>query len=147
MKAIAIVLGVSAILASVPAVSVAACASPSVRVSALADLRTLLNGNSGGAGTGNTACVPTTASVYEAQEEHRSGGELWDYKRGPSSTVDPTAKIGTWSVTGRAAVVTYDYGGGTIYTYEVWDNLNGTHSFCRAGAEIVARIKSGRGGC
>lgn len=149
MKAISLAIGVSALLASVPTVSMAACAAPSVRVATAAALNSLLNGNSGGAGAGNTACVPTSAAVYDAQEEHRAGGELWDYKRGPTSTGDPTAKIGSWSVSsGRGALVTYDYGGGTVYTYSVWDNLDGTYSFCRPGsAEVVARIKSGRGPC
>jgi len=98
----------------------------------------------------NTVCVPPgTVPTMEAQELHQSGGKLIDYKRGPSDKVDPSAEVGTWTVTGsnRGAFVTHNYGNGRIYTYSVYNNGDGTHSFCSGGAEIKAKIKLGGGAC
>lgn len=121
----------------------AGCAAPSVPVSSGAALTALLEGS--------TVCVPATNQpVMEAQEEHRAGGELWDYKRGPSHAVDPSKRVGTWSVaadTGRTSSVRYDYGGGKLYSYRVWKNQDGTYSFCSTNPEVVVRIKSGLGPC
>jgi hypothetical protein len=57
-----------------------------------------------GAGTfqtfiaGTTVCVARGAERW--QEYHAAGGDLIDYKRGPNHPVDPTKKVGTWSITG-----------------------------------------------
>ena len=128
-------------LASLPAVSMAACAAPSVRVATTAAMTTLLQDN--------TACVPAlTQPTMEAQELHQRDGTLFDYKRGPGHLGDPSAQVGNWTVTGgRGAFVTYNYGGGAQYTYAVWANSNGTHSFCSANPEITVRIKAGGGPC
>ena len=128
-------------LAGLPALSLAACAAPSVRVATAAAMTTLLQGN--------TVCVPVnTQPTMEAQELHQAGGALIDYKRGPAHPVDPSKQVGTWTVTGgRGAFVTHNYGGGAQYTYAVWTNTDGTHSFCSANPEIKARIKLGGGPC
>jgi len=128
-------------LTSLPAVSWAACAAPSVRVATTGALNSLLGGN--------TVCVPAvTQPTMEAQELHQPGGALVDYKRGPTDKVDPSTPVGTWSVAGdRSAFVTHNYGGGAQYTYSVWKNSDGTHSFCSANAEIRVRIKTGDGPC
>ena len=129
-------------LASLPALSLAACAAPSVRVATAAAMTTLLQGN--------TVCVPVnTQPTMEAQELHQAGGALIDYKRGPAHPVDPSKQVGTWTVTGgRGAFVTHNYGGGAQYTYSVWaNNDNTTHSFCSANPEIKVRIKTGGGPC
>ena len=128
-------------LAGLPAVSMAACAAPSVRVATAAAMTTLLQNN--------TACVPAlTQPTMEAQELHRPDGTLFDYKRGPGHLGDPSAQVGSWKVTGGPrAVVTHDYGGGVRYTYELWNNNDGTHSFCSANPEVKARIKTGGGPC
>ncbi|GMV45412.1 MAG: hypothetical protein AMXMBFR66_08100 [Pseudomonadota bacterium] len=143
MRSLILATAAGALLASVPAASMAACAAPSVRVNTKAAMSALL--------TGNTACVPpVTQPTMDAQEEHLAGGLLFDFKRGPVDPVDPRKQIGTWSVSGadgRGVFVTYDYGGGKIFTYSVWDNGDGTHSLCSANPEIKARIKSGGGGC
>jgi hypothetical protein len=122
----------------------AACGAPSVRVNTIATLNSLLSGN--------TVCVPAvTQAVMTAQEEHRSGGQLWDYKRGPGHSVDPSERVGSWIVNGsnvRSVFVTYDYGGGQVTNFTVWDNRDGTYSFCSATSpEIRARIKTGFGPC
>lgn len=128
-------------LAGLPAVSMAGCAAPSVRVGTAAALTTLLQDN--------TVCVPAvTQATMEAQELHQAGGSLVDYKRGPTDKVDPSKRVGTWNVSsGRGIFVNYDYGGGRQYAYSVWGNSDGTHSFCSANPEIKARIKTGGGAC
>ena len=132
-------------LAGLPAVSMAACPppSPSVRVATTEAMTTLLQGN--------TVCVPVvTQPTMEWQELHVAGGALVDYKRGPTHTTDPSKPVGTWTVTGtsgRSAFVTHNYGGGAEYIFTIWDNLDGTHSFCSANPEVKARIKTGGGAC
>ena len=126
-------------LASLPAVSMAACGPPSVRVVTVAAMTTLLEGN--------TVCVGAQPTM-EAQEFHQAGGALIDYKRGPGHPVDPSKQVGTWKVTGgRGAFVTHHYGGNTRYNYAVWKNADGTHSFCSDNPEVKARIKIGGGPC
>lgn len=134
---IATTLGMAA--ACLPAASMAACAAPSTRVSATAGLTTLLSGK--------TVCVPSTKPgwVWEWQEVHQPGGILVDYKKGPGNPLEPSETVGSWAIGGTngRAVVTHDYGGGQSYTYTVWNNGNGTHSFCSANPEIIATIKIG----
>lgn len=123
--------------------SVAACAAPSVRVNTRPTLIALLEGN--------TVCVPAvTKDPMDWQELHQQGGGLVDYKRGPGHKTDPSEHVGTWSlsgVDGRGVFVTHDYGGGKSYTYSVWRNGDGTHSFCSANPEVKARVKTGSGAC
>jgi putative hemolysin len=71
------------------------------------------------------------------QEQHRSGGQLWDYKKGPSDQVDPSEQVGTWSIASNN--VTYTYTGGSSFTYSV-HNDGGAYSFCTApsGAVVVS---------
>ena len=44
--------------------------------------------------TGKTACA--TRGSERWQEFHQAGGSLIDYKLGPTSTTDPSEKVGTW---------------------------------------------------
>ena len=76
------------------------------------------------------------------QEQHRSDGQLWDYKMGPSDAKDPTVLVGDWSITGsdEDTVVNYAYPpGGTPAAYKVFDAGagTGTYYFC-SGTTIVA---------
>ena len=130
-------------VAGLPLAAMAACAAPSTRVVATADLSALL--------TGKTVCVPTNKPgwTWESQEIHQAPNILVDYKKGPSDPVDPSKQVGTWAVTGnqggQRAVVEYSYTGGQSYAFTVWRNGNsGTHSFCTSSTEVVATIKSGR---
>ena len=131
------------VLSSLSSVAGAACAAPSVRVNTRVAMIPLL--------TGNTVCVPAvTRPTMEAQELHRADGALIDFKRGPTHPVDPSKQVGTWAVTGtdgRGIFVTHRYSGGQAYTYAVWRNVDGTHSFCSANPEVKARIKTGGGAC
>jgi hypothetical protein len=92
----------------------------------------------------STVCQAAgTDEPYGAQEEHRSGGQLWDYKRGPSSTIDPPTQIGNWQLfnaNGQSvqARVQYTYlGGGGGGTYKVYNNLDGTYDFCNGTTRVA----------
>lgn len=93
--------------------------------------------------SGNTVCSPANCSAASCkwQEQHRTNGELWDYKKG-SNPVDPTSKEGTWNVASNGKV-THSYSGGSSYTYDVKDNGSGSYSFCGGPAEIFFSVKSG----
>jgi hypothetical protein len=87
---------------------------------------------------GQTVCA--SAGGDQWQEEHRAAGnQLWDYKQGPGDPVDPSEQVGTWSVNETSSTITYDYGGGTSYTYTVHGTYpgSGPFSFCVGGSEIV----------
>jgi hypothetical protein len=93
---------------------------------------------------GKTVCA--TLGNDKWQEEHRGSGttgELWDYKRGPGHAVDPTARVGTWTIvgTGNSAVMQHSYTGGGSYQYQVFNNGNGTYDFC--GPTVVPNARVG----
>lgn len=125
------------LLAGIAGEAMAACTTPAIQVTGTA-LSSLVSGN--------TVCATQGADKW--QEQHRSGGELWDYKKGPSDPVDPTKKVGTWTI--GADTVTYAYTGGPSYTYSVFDD-GGTYSFCTApnGSAVVsgATFKTGSTNC
>lgn len=147
MKKLLLTASVGLALFSLGGQAIGACAGPSVRVNLITDMNALL--------TGNTVCSPAvTQATMTWQELHQAGGDLVDYKRGPppAEKVDPSEKVGTWSVTGAGgarALVTHNYGSGGTFTYLVWNNGNGTHSFCSSvgNQEIVTRVKTGGGAC
>jgi len=104
--------------------------------------------------SGNTVCVGA-AEAWEAQEQHRSGNELWDYKHGPispSNPNDPTDIVGEWSASSSTGSVTYTYpyGGSTSYTYTLHHDSstpNSNYTFCSTSTTVEATIKSGEVGC
>jgi len=99
---------------------------------------------------GNTVCVGS-AGLWQAQEYHKapSGAQnnLIDYHHGNGSTTDPTAPVGSWSITGNT--VNYTYHGSSTYTDTVYDNGNGTYTFCDSNGNttIASAIKAGPVGC
>lgn len=98
--------------------------------------------------SGNTVCSPANCNATSCnwQEQHRTNGELWDYKKG-ADPVDPTSKEGTWSVASTGKV-THSYTGGSSYIYDVKNNGSGSYSFCGGPAEIFFSVKPGVGaGC
>ena len=121
----------------------AACASPSTPLNQN-ELVTLV--------AGKTVCVPN-GTEWQWQELHngsnQQGGTLIDYKRGPGHAVDPSETVGSWSVSNKGgnATIEHKYGSGGTFTYSVWNNGNGTHSFCSAAPEIVATVKTTQTGC
>ena len=103
---------------------------------------------------GNTVCVPAvTVDPMTWQELHNGSttGTLVDYKRGPGHATDPSETVGSWSIggTGSNRTVIHNYGSGGTYEYLIYNNGNGTYSFCpvSGGTEIVARVKPGGGAC
>lgn len=124
------------LLAGMPSLAWAAC-TPATRVTG-ATLNSLIDGN--------TVCAIRGSEVW--QEQHRAGGELWDYKRGPGHPVDPSKQVGTWSISRN--FVTYCYTGGSCYAYSVHGSGTGPYSFCFAnGTEVVsgATFKPGLASC
>jgi hypothetical protein len=79
--------------------------------------------------SGKTVCA--TLAGQKWQEYHRPGGNLIDYKKGPTNAVDPSKQVGSWitSGTGGNSQVTYNYGTGGSYSYKIHLN-NGTFTFC-----------------
>lgn len=115
----------------------------------LTDLTTLL--------TGNTVCGRPGASypgdaADRWQEEHVSGGTLFDYKRGPGHPVDPRTQVGTWLVSAttirsQPAAVKHTYSPTTVFNWIVFGpttNVPGTsvYSFCTAGAAPVEHVRA-----
>ena len=102
---------------------------------------------------GKTVCVGS-APTWQHQEQHRAGGVLWDYKRGPTDAVDKTEQLGTWSLntSGPNSAVTYLYNGGGSYTFKVCTTTTtGTYGFCPSGSTassitFTTRV-SAAGGC
>jgi hypothetical protein len=117
--------------------AIAACNGPALTQAALVT-----------ALTGNTVCAMRGADRW--QELHQAGGNLIDYKRGPADKIDPSEKVGTWSITanpaGNNANVVYNYGAGGTYTYSVRSNGGNSYSFC-GGPNIDVMIKPGGGPC
>jgi len=96
--------------------------------------------------SGNTVCA--TQGTDKWQEQHRSGAQLWDYKKGSSDPVDPSKQVGTWVIASNN--VTYSYTGGPSYTYTVHDEGGGaSYSFCSNGSVVVggATFKPGNSSC
>ncbi len=110
--------------------------------------------------SGNTVCVPKGAE-WEWQEQHRtaspgaSSGQLWDFKRGAGHPIDPTERVGSWSVvdssTSRGALVNHSYLGGSAFSYQVCRvGTTTSYGFCSVlGAPIImSTVKPGAGaGC
>jgi hypothetical protein len=67
------------------------------------------------------------------QEEHRSGGQLWDFKLGDNNPVDARAQVGTWSQSG--VNLTHSYTGGPSYTWRLFLISGNTYSFCSGSSE------------
>ena len=78
------------------------------------------------------------------QEEHivktKNGGDLYDYKKGPTDKVDPRVKVGTWAASSNQVTYTYDkYTPTQTFTYSVFLISGDTYSFCTKvkGTEVV----------
>jgi len=101
---------------------------------------------------GNTVCVGSTGN-WQAQEYHKTpsgaADNLIDFHHGSSSTTDPIAPVGSWSINSINNTVSYTYHGGSNYTNTVYDNGNGSYTFCDANGNttIVNAIKAGQVGC
>jgi hypothetical protein len=84
----------------------------------------------------NSDVGKTGSTPWYNQEWHQSvatpGGNITDYKMGPTHTVDPSKQLGTWSIGGtNDCVLTYVYSPNSLtFTYNVWKN-GSTYTFCK----------------
>jgi len=86
----------------------------------------------------------TTVCTSDSQEQHltaaQDGFNLWDYKKGPSDPVDPTAPAGNWSANNNTTThsngtVTYTYGSNS-YTFTLHKDPSTSSTkyfFCSTG--------------
>lgn len=118
---------------------VAADCEPATKL-ATAALTTLLRGN--------TVCAQK-GNGDKWQEFHEPSGKLFDYKKGPNDSVDPTEELGTWEISRREGIC-YRYGGGNFnYCYSIHKVANQElYQFCNTkGLDVTASIVSGNNGC
>jgi hypothetical protein len=89
------------------------------------------------------------------QEQHRAGGQLWDFKLGVGNPMDPESQVGTYSFSGNGAssAVTHTYSA-TAFTWRVYlFSSPNTYSFCTAAgvehvrAFVIAGAGSSGNGC
>jgi hypothetical protein len=110
------------------------CADPSTQVT---DVSTTLEGKLACSYKGNQDNPNERWS-----EQHRSGGNLWEWKRGVDHKIDPSKQIGTWAIDDSADTVTYQYGDpGSPYTYTLWDNADDSYSLCSDSSEERTIVK------
>jgi hypothetical protein len=103
---------------------------------------------------GKTVCVGS-APTWQSQEQHTGGptsGDLVDYKRGPNDKIDPSEKVGTWSVSGNggSSSVTYSYTGGGTYKFQACSAGGNSIGFCPDGSArstVNATVKASIGAC
>jgi hypothetical protein len=105
------------------------------------DIRTLL--------LGKYACVPGQWNEILAGG---ATGTVTDYKKGPSDPVDPSSRVGTYTITTGVANaydrITYDYGSCGSYTYVITPKAGttvGTYDFCNiaTGQHISVTVQVG----
>ena len=100
--------------------------------------------------SGQTVCGSSGSDTW--QEWHQTSGTLTEYAKGPGHPVDPTHDVGSWSL-GSGNTITYNYTGGSSYTFELWLDLgNSSLLFCESGAgtNAVATVNTtftGQGAC
>jgi hypothetical protein len=90
-------------------------------------------------------CASVGGEQWQEWHNGNAGGPLVDYKKGPGDQVDPSATVGSFSIS--SDTVTYTYGSQS-YQYEVCQTPSGT-TFCGApfgGRNITGAIVSGSPG-
>lgn len=116
--------------------AIAACSGASLNQTQLGNLL-----------TGNTVCASRGSDRW--QTLHQSGFDLIDFKLGPNHAVDPSKKVGTWSIGGSGSnrTIIYNYGSGGSFAYTVRSNGGNSYSYCVGTAELVVTVKTGGGSC
>jgi hypothetical protein len=96
------------------------------------------------------ACYPAGGPPWTNQEYHAGSGTgaVTDYKLGPPApgNKDPTATIGTYTIsgTGKVGQIVYTYTAGGTFTYTVWGTQSsgsGTYDFCNGATPLPGRVK------
>ena len=106
---------------------------------------------------GKTICIGSGPN-WDAQENHKSNGELWDYKHGPKQDKQPgdtgigpwndwTDQVGNWWISGNGSNkrVNYDYDrdGNVDYSYKVFGSsslqgqVQGPYYFCNDSNNVT----------
>ncbi len=64
-------------------------------------------------------------------EQHVSGSfDLIECGDGPHT-------VGSWGVSGGSTgIITYTYSGGTVYSYNVYENISGVYDFCNTSTTV-----------
>lgn len=108
---------------------------------------------------GNTVCEADSKGGWINQVQQRGSGltgELWDYKQGPAHRMDPTQRVGTWTISsikdknGKevSGLVTYHYGGAGGYEASfTLHRLGQKLAFCENGQQRNYPIKKGLVSC
>lgn len=110
---------------------------------------------------GKMACAAVGNERWQSWHSGTAtGGDLWDYKRGPTDAVDPSTKMGTYRIqstprdakvarsTASGDTVVYDYGSGGSYSYAVCRVSGNSYALCGAalgGRDITNVIVGGTG--
>jgi len=92
---------------------------------------------------------------HQGTQGSATSGTLTEYAKGPADPVDPSHDVGTWS--GNSSSVTYNYSGGSSYTFEIWLLLGGPYSttwyYCGSGptnttqVATISKLFLGQGSC
>jgi hypothetical protein len=98
----------------------------------------------------NTACVGHTPTAQWSEWHNgTTTGSVVDWKLGASDPVDPTATVGTYTITSgpTAGTVKYTYGSSS-YTYYIQQGSN-PYVFCNTSGSpsFTVTINSGQGPC
>ena len=86
---------------------------------------------------GNTLCAIDGNERW--QEYHEAGGDLWDYKRGPTSTGDPTEIVGSWTITTNPDRLNHHYSGQT-FPWAVCSTGGFVPSFSLSGVKDISAV-------
>ena len=70
---------------------------------------------------GKYACGSSGTEKWDEILVGGNTGSVTDYKKGPSDPSDPTAVVGSYSITNQPAAITYNYTSGGSYTYTIQD--------------------------
>jgi hypothetical protein len=115
----------------------------------------------GAALAGKMACAAVGNERWQGWHSGTAaGGDLWDFKRGPTDAVDPSTKMGTYRIlstprdakvvrnTASSDTVVYDYGSGGSYSYAVCRVNAISYALCGAalgGRDITDVVVGGTG--
>jgi hypothetical protein len=99
---------------------------------------------------GKVVCGSEVGGTDRWQEEHRSGGVLFERARGPGDPVDPSREVGQWTTQGPAGdeQVCYTYGTSGPYCFAVIENTSPNYTYCNGTTAVAtAAIRSASEPC
>jgi hypothetical protein len=120
--------------------AVCSCNAQATRTADQAMLTTLLSGK--------MVCGNVGSERWQEWHNGSSSGPIVDYKLGPTHPVDPSKTIGNYTVNADNTV-TYNYGAGAPYTYDVcFVAASNTYTYCGAnyGGRNITSVRIGGAG-